>query len=225
MRSEVRQELKFLVRGFDYGNIIQRIHLNKAHFTEEFSPRTVNNIYFDSEDMSCYRDNLEGIAHRAKLRLRWYGGCSGTILDPNIELKAKINKFTKKKILKLPITLDMSDNWDNLLSQIYDNSDSNFRLYLESYSKPIVVNSYSRRYFRSMNGLVRLTYDNELRFFWQVGHHRPNLTFPSPSELVQIVEIKSDPSNIRLAQGYANGLPIIATKSSKYVLGVDCSKG
>ena len=34
----------------------------------------VRSIYFDDFQMSAYRESLDGIGSRAKVRLRWYGG-------------------------------------------------------------------------------------------------------------------------------------------------------
>ena len=43
-----------------------------SQFIQSFSPRIVNNIYFDSLDKDNYKNNIEGIGDRHKVRIRWY---------------------------------------------------------------------------------------------------------------------------------------------------------
>lgn len=83
---------------------------------------------------------------------------------------------------------------------------------------PVVTNSYLRRYFYSNDAAVRATVDSELEFrpaeVWERGgrpHYLP----------ATILECKYAVDQDKVISEVAQGFPLKATKSSKYLMGVE----
>ena len=72
-RQGYRFERKYHVQDLPEVEIEMWIKRSPALFFECFPPRFINNIYFDTPDLSNYHENLSGQAARTKIRLRWYG--------------------------------------------------------------------------------------------------------------------------------------------------------
>ena len=72
-------EIKIFERKWDIRNDIDTnaffIAISKSNFifTELYSARNVNTIYFDDIDYSSISENLSGVRFKQKYRLRWYG--------------------------------------------------------------------------------------------------------------------------------------------------------
>ena len=54
-------------------------------FTESYSSRNINTIYFDDIGCSSISENLDGLRFKKKYRLRWYGN-SEVISNPIISI-------------------------------------------------------------------------------------------------------------------------------------------
>ena len=70
-------------------SIEEVIKSNSAFMRKIFYPRFVNNIYFDDPSFRFYFENIDGVAERMKMRIRWYGNLTGRIKKPVLELKQK----------------------------------------------------------------------------------------------------------------------------------------
>ena len=91
-RDNSRHEIKFISNSrWDHlidlwlANNVENI---KVHWPQ----RTINSIYFDDFNYSCYEENLSGASYREKLRLRWYGE-QGLPSMAKLELKVKKNRL------------------------------------------------------------------------------------------------------------------------------------
>ena len=49
--------------------------------------RTINNIYYDAQNLKAFHDNENGISDRTKLRIRWYGDFN-KVRNPHLGAKA-----------------------------------------------------------------------------------------------------------------------------------------
>ncbi|MDP2729354.1 MAG: VTC domain-containing protein, partial [Dehalococcoidales bacterium] len=126
--------------------------LNPAVFSEIYHPRFVNNIYFDTVDMSAYQDNLIGISDRLKVRIRWYGELFGLIEEPVLELKIKRGFLGGK--LKFPLASFYLDRNYSLQSQQDMFAEANVPEVVRYYVKSLkfsTLNRYQRKYFQSMD--------------------------------------------------------------------------
>jgi len=101
---------------------------------ELYPARLIKSIYFDNQNFSAYRESIEGVVPRKKIRIRNYPNTS-----TNFNLEIKINsidgkfKTTKKNI-----------NYINILKKGYHDCDYGL-------CYPIIEISYFRKYFSIFN--------------------------------------------------------------------------
>ena len=67
---EERIEKKFVFLPGDKKKINQLIV--GGFFRKLYKNRTVNSIYFDTHNLDCLWDNINGFSNRYKYRVRWY---------------------------------------------------------------------------------------------------------------------------------------------------------
>ena len=87
--TSFRYERKFLVSELNRFEIESIVRLHPAIFSEIYHQRSVNNIYFDTMNVSNYLDNINGVKQRLKVRIRWYGDLFGFIDKSVLEFKIK----------------------------------------------------------------------------------------------------------------------------------------
>lgn len=97
----MRYERKYRIPGDDFAAVRAVIETHPLSFRKQYADRQVNNIYLDSPDLSCYRDNLIGAMNREKFRIRWYGVLSNKTESPVLELKRKDGELGDKFSLKM----------------------------------------------------------------------------------------------------------------------------
>ena len=91
-----RFERKWDIRNdIDTNAFFIAISRSNFMFTELYSARNVNTIYFDDIDYSSISENLNGVRFKQKYRLRWYGNFE-TISKPQLEIKSKNGLIGKK---------------------------------------------------------------------------------------------------------------------------------
>ena len=78
---------------------------SKLFFNFHHPSRKVNSIYFDTNNYSSIRQNLDGISEKKKIRVRWYGD-KKTITDPILEIKSKKGFEVSKKNFDFRQNLD-----------------------------------------------------------------------------------------------------------------------
>jgi hypothetical protein len=183
-----------------------------AGFVEDFPPRTVHSLYFDTRTLTAFADHVDGLGRRAKVRVRWYG-------DPlpdkaAVEIKRREGKLTRKSVFALPPgrfdPMDLRGLAE--LAQVPQAE----RLGLGFVELvPTAWVSYDRRYFTSRTG-VRCTLDFHLRSSWPDRAPMPGSpSRPLTSEV--LAEIKAAPARAAAAQEVAGELGWLLTKHSKYV--------
>ena len=192
---------------------------HSAAFQKEYEDRYVNNIYFDTLDFKNYYDNLNGLADRLKIRLRWYGRDISRIQNPALEIKYKRNLYSAKKIQKIHKHVDLKKlNWSSLF-QVLSSQELERTLHRDAYM-PVLCNRYLREYYRSKCGRFRLTLDQNLSYLPQSSQTNINLSRRRCIEKHTIVELKAERSYIDKLDRVCSAFPFRITKSSKYVIGV-----
>ena len=218
--QQYRYERKFFVSDLAKDEIESVVKLHPAMFLDIYHPRCVNNIYFDSAELGNYLDNIDGLRHRVKVRIRWYGSLEGLIEKPVLELKIKKGLVGRKESFPLvPFALgeSLADNVRNALerSAIPD------MLRLDVLClKPWLVNRYNRKYFRTANGRFRITIDSEMEFY-QIGAFSKTLQHKSMDVSNTIVELKYSMDQDPYAEQITSRFPFRLTRSSKYVNGIE----
>ncbi|MFC1964386.1 VTC domain-containing protein [Chloroflexota bacterium] len=219
--ASFRHEKKFIVSHLSRYEIESIVKLHPAMFSEIYYQRFVNNIYFDTVNMSNYISNLSGISHRLKARIRWYGELFGLIEKPVLELKIK-KGFLGSKV-RFPLESFCLDN--NYLQEVQQDIFAKAKVpdILAEYLKLLrftLLNRYSRRYFESADKKFRITIDFGMEAF------RIDPISNSFIEIIvdrnnTILELKYSEESDEEAGFTTNCLPFRMTKSSKYATGIE----
>ncbi len=218
--DELRYEVKFVARATDLHRVLSWVRVCEAGFSEPFPTRQVNNVYFDTFDHFAYTENVSGVSGRSKVRFRWYGGQD----DPDkgtLEVKRRRSSVGWKLSYPVgPVPL-VGVPWAAFRRTLRAQLPDQARVWLDANPQPVLINRYQRRYFLSRDGRVRLTVDWNQRVYDQRLCSTPNLTRTANLPDTLVVEIKFDREDRKLANRYAQGLPIRVSRNSKYVIGVD----
>jgi hypothetical protein len=218
----MRYERKFVTSGMSHEACRMLLSRHAALFVEHHPPRIVNNMYFDTQGLAHYRDHVDGAARRCKVRVRWYGDVQSTVARPVLELKHKVELVGFKT--QVPIAEFVMDQdclpAEVLASACNDLPSTSLMRRYASGLRPILLNSYHRRYYLSSDGRFRMTLDTHLGF-QRLGRRlirvRPR---EIPLQMV-IFELKYDRAHDEDANRIATQLPLYVTKLSKYVTGVE----
>lgn len=208
---DLRYERKYKI-GQIRGNLLaQTVLLHPAGFRKVFPDRWVNNIYFDSPDLNAYHDNVAGVSHRKKYRIRWYGNPVESIHEPKLEIKIKENQMGRKEVYDFrEFSLG---NYSEIIQDVYTLSGKVLPL------RPTLLNSYLRSYFTTTDGMFRITVDRQMKYHsLLLGSH-----FHSYSiyDLSNILELKYGPDSDGHTDRITQYFPYRQTKSSKYVTGIE----
>ena len=160
MKKIKRFERKWILYKRDPLQLVNSLIRSKLFFKTHFPPRKVNSIYFDTQNFSSIKENLDGISNKKKVRLRWYGKLD-KLIDPIIEIKSKKGFETKKESFKIKILDNINfQNFDNLkLIKKY----VNLKINPKKTIYPILTTNYDREYFISSNDKIRATVDYNLK--------------------------------------------------------------
>ena len=154
-----RFERKWIFENSNIEAIKIAILRSKLLFSEIYSTRVVNSVYFDDSKCTSIIQNLDGLMDKVKYRIRWYGN-KNIINKPQLEIKSKKGFISSKEIINLEIKNNISFDFEGLnkiknLIFEYKRSKTNLQ--------PILSTHYSRMYFLSSNKKIRATLDTNLR--------------------------------------------------------------
>ena len=218
--NNLRYERKFV---YDKGNpqqiIDNEVLKSPFFFSEIFHKRRVNNIYFDDNNFSFFKQNVLGVGDREKYRLRWYGQTIEEIKDPTIEVKRRLGEVGDKVSFKLKgmeknILQPFRNNIELFKGQELPKEIKQRILGL----KPSLINSYERRYFLSKCKIFRITIDYNLSFY---DVHRPQIKSNLFNINEVILELKYNLDSDNVSKEVSHNLSERLTKSSKYVKGIN----
>lgn len=217
-----RYERKFVTQNYSRLATELIIKQNSAFFSSVYHPRRINNIYFDTPGLDCFFDNLFGNAVRWKARIRWYGKKFGEINNPRLEFKLKKGLTGTKKSFLLPsFEIDKKDFDTSFFYEYFEmaNLPDEVKDRMKKL-QPVLINSYRRSYFVSINQRYRVTVDDNLEYYnlrsgW-------NIIFPHPFKEIHktVVELKYDQEWNDEAEQITNQFPFRLDKNSKFVAGM-----
>ena len=216
-----RFERKFAISDMHYNEIVQQVRNNRVAFSSLHHPRYINNIYFDTNDLDFYTDNVSGKGSRKKARIRWYGDLMGNIAKPVLEFKMREGMVGNKLSFPLkPFTLDNNFTGEYIQDIFRSSELPDWATTVMLMLKPALLNRYSRQYFISFDNKFRLTVDDELTYYG-IGNGLNNFMEKQTCDDV-IVELKYDQVHDGKDSAYVtNDIPFRLTKSSKYVNGFE----
>jgi len=165
-KIQERYEQKFVFKQKHPDFVEEIVKNHPANFHEIFQQRQVNNIYFDEPHLQFFTDHKAGSTNRKKVRIRWYGNTFGKVNKPVLEFKYRKGALRIKK--SYPLARFNSEHGcdEQQLKKVL--SKSRLPDYVLAEMKnllPQLVNTYSRRYFRSSDLQYRFTIDWDLAYF------------------------------------------------------------
>lgn len=218
--QDYRYERKFLVRDMTLEELSQVVRLHPAVFYPIHHPRWINNIYLDSPALKSFSDNVEGVGHRTKFRIRWYGDLQGDIPAPMLEIKRKWGYLSKKELIPIPEfnfeEVMLSGGVMELLQSSTIPAETRNELMP---CQPALVNRYHRSYYLSADGHYRVTLDSQLKYY-PIHLPFPELLEQEARDAACILELKYDSGQDDGAKDISSEFQFRLTKSSKYVSGV-----
>jgi SPX domain protein involved in polyphosphate accumulation len=219
--SVYRYERKFVVVALDHHQMAMMVRLHPSTFKTAYPDRFINNIYFDTEDYQYFKDNVEGVSNRKKIRIRWYGSLLDQNITPVLEYKIKRGPVGYKQSYRLaPIQLGSTEMNISELVQKMLKCDIPKTIALDLLShKPTLVNRYHRKYFISNDGRFRITIDDDMQFF-KVSSLICNLNWYDTDYDHTVLELKYAMDCDRDAKSISRSFPFRMTKNSKYVSGI-----
>lgn len=218
--SEYRFERKYHIREVPTWEVEHWVRRCPALFYEVYAPRYINNIYLDDPKLGSYFENVDGMADRTKMRIRWYGPLLGTASRPVLEFKIKRGMVGTKVAHPLkPIPIGPGFGIDVLRKSIADSNLPDAVRFLLDGLEPALINRYHRKYFLSADGHYRITIDDELEFY---RVHRHDNQFLSRMELSDstVMELKYSGAIGDIDDRITNYFPFRVTRMSKYVTGL-----
>lgn len=167
-----RYELKYILPYGQYQKILQDFKgfLQPDKHADAGGVYRISSLYYDSPDLSCYRNKIDGIKYRRKLRLRVYKDSDMTF--GFVEIKQRINRTVQKRRICLPIdeakALCSGMDIDMQRLDQTDQETASEVLYLvKALSlRPQCIISYHRKAYegsRYEHGL-RVTFDTHLKY-------------------------------------------------------------
>lgn len=221
MSSNYRFERKFYISALNRYEIETLIKLHPSMFREIYYQRYVNNLYFDSLDMTNYYANVDGVTDRSKVRIRWYGELFGDIARPTLEIKIRKGLIGTKESFPLP-RFSMNDGFSgDLIHEVIGSSAIPKLLKMKlSTLRYTLLNRYNRRYYESADKHYRLTIDTEMEFY-KLNFQNNSFLNRSVDSANTILELKYNYNKDKDADRITNYFPFRMTKSSKYVSGLE----
>jgi hypothetical protein len=212
----LRYEVKMSCDAAYLPDVHAWLRLHYEGFREAYPARRINNLYLDTLDYDCLYDNLNGVAQRAKLRLRWYGEVLERA-EGVLELKGKVAQQGWKRS-SAPVVLDLrSGAWADLLTALRAQTEGLFDVWLGALAQPVLINHYRRAYYESADHALRATIDWQQVAYEQMAWPRPNLDAPSLDDHQIVVEIKADGAAHQRVSDLLTRFPLRTERHSKYV--------
>ena len=213
-----RREIKYVINLEHYNKLYFWIKKNSNGFVKHFSPRVINNIYFDTKDFSLLSDNLAGVPNRYKVRLRWYNKLD-YVETANLEIKIKNNQIGWKKRKEFSINKSIKEISKSNIKKLLNESAINFKNFFLGDLSPVLINQYHREYFVSFNKKIRLTIDSKFKIFDQTKYNYLNTAVKNHYNQNLILEIKYGDNTIENLDSFLLDIPFRASRNSKYVSG------
>ena len=163
---------------------------------QPYKSRTVQSLYFDNNKFEMFKDSIEGLQPRKKLRVRNYPGTNDQNFYFEVKYSSNEGRFKKKEIIT-------KINYDE--KNLYGIFDSQYVLCFTQ-----IFIKYNRDYFIIDD--VRISIDNDITYTKFLNNHITK----DPRSIVEIkTNINKDQDNLW------SDFPFERTRFSKYCSGID----
>lgn len=225
----MRYEKKYTFSIEFLDEIRESIRRSSFIFDNAFPKRRVNSLYLDTISFEDYRNNLDGVSNRSKVRLRWYTEEGKSYCNKNIsfrlEVKLRKNFVGEKIVHKIDLPNDiLRGSSINLINYLIESSPNHLRPFLTPCSAASLGVCYDREYYQSRSIDLRCTVDSDLKFWDPMdGWLALNSEFNQASYPMEygIVEIKFEPEVYDLISSTSEPLfeKLSSGRHSKYAVG------
>ena len=224
MQSEIRRryELKMVAQGTQAPLVRSWVRSHRSGFVASYPTRRVNNVYLDTPDLQWLGDNIDGISGRRKVMFRWYGDEVSQI-EGVVEVKRKQNLMSWKVSCPLSHRFDFEDRrrWADFVAVLSAELPVRMKAEIAGGWWPVLLNRYSREYFVTLDGKVRVTIDCAQELYDQRSSAYPNLTRRVPYPDTVVVEVKGSVGSWEHVKEVCSNFPLSVTKNSKYAVGCE----
>ena len=226
-----RYEIKYFVDEMKVPEL--RRELAARMDTDPHSPHggyPVTSLYYDTPDLRCYWEKIEGLKFRRKLRMRIYGDpAEGTEDTPvQIEIKQRVNRVTQKRRTAMPY--GRARSWLDERKEI--DCDDSQRPFVDEVTtlvgnldlRPTVTTGYLREAFvgRDADLGLRVTIDHKVhgrdRDFYFGSRSQNRFTIPPR---LAIVELKANERVPYWATDLTARMNMSVVRISKYCQSVE----
>ncbi|MDA3904978.1 MAG: VTC domain-containing protein [Bacteroidales bacterium] len=216
-----RYEQKFVFNQMQLAFVEKIVKDHPANFRKIFKQRQVNNIYLDNPELKFYYDHKTDNIDRMKVRIRWYGNTFGQVSKPVLEFKFRRGDLRIKKSFKLPEFNIKEDFNSNLIKEVLAKASLPSKVFDETKDlEARLLNSYTRRYYRSNNLHFRFTIDHKLEYYKFISQN--NLYSQNEIDNSNVIlELKFGVKFASQASNINNQLPKQDYVFSKYVSGME----
>ena len=210
MNNKIKRfERKWLFKSNNSLALTNALLRSNLFFRKQYPSRKVNSVYFDTDNYSSIRQNLDGVSNKKKIRIRWYGN-KNIISNPFIEIKSKKGFETRKESIKIK-KLDNVTLHD--LKFIKD--ELNYKLNLKKTINPVLTTHYEREYFLSLNGKIRATVDYNLKSIFL--NNLSQIDIVKNFKNICILEFKYSTSSDKYVRKNLKDITLRLSKNSKFV--------
>ena len=210
----MRNELKY---EFNLGNANSiRALLISNRFNEIYSKRDIFTLYYDDYNLNLFFDSENGISRRKKIRIRFYDPSNGSY---QVEYKNKFGNLNWKDFKSInniffgeSIPLYFSNESLNKYAQ-------NLPSDIEKIYKPKVFIKYSRQYFLSIDGHIRVTIDSDIKSYSAISDGQFIFINRQRSFYNDVLEVKYEANhnpNSSIIENLVNTFNLTLGRSSKY---------
>jgi len=224
--ESLRYELKVAGQEASYHRLRMALELQPEAIRTLYPPRQVQSIYLDSHFGCALEENLAGISHREKLRLRWYGAETRGVVG-KLELKVRENMLGWKRTTQVDRRLDVQGALrSEFARELQASFPDAWRIRMAGL-EPAQWISYEREYFITADHKVRLTIDRNVRTWdqrWR-GRLSARALDETPKGRIFVLELKCSPEAIEVAEALVQRLPWPVGRCSKFVLASDPTHG
>lgn len=215
----MRFEVKFTYPAHFEPRVLVWVKTHFLGFRTAYPPRRINNVYFDTLELTAFDDNIAGISQRSKLRFRWYGDDllpqAGTLEFKN--KRATLGWKDNYRLAEPPYVA--GDTWSSFHRRLRRVLPPAARIPFDHLGGPVLINRYSRRYFESHDRKIRITLDSDQEMLDQMCSPFPNVVRRINLPEVHILELKCESADFAIAVRALGDCPIRTTRFSKYTIG------
>jgi hypothetical protein len=220
-----RIERKLRVTELTTREVESLVRLHPAAFSVRYPPRHVNSLYLDSGELTNVYDNVNGVANRVKVRIRWYGELLGEVPRPVLELKVKRGVIGFKDSFPLcPLVVDRGFRLQTVLDVLARSPIGDLVQLNVSSLELAAITRYRRQYLESADRRYRLTIDSEMACY-RVRRLGNAFVQRWSDAQATVVELKYAVEDDVRADEITRHFPFRITKSSKYVGGITMMHG